>query len=81
VAEQSDQAGVPAKGPSKGEPSPAEGLEGRAWATGFPEQFGKARLANPPDVPWPLFRGRPLYSHSTFADGSKLFPQMDVWSR
>ena len=32
VAEESDQAVVPAKGPNKGEKSPTKGLEGRAWA-------------------------------------------------
>ena len=28
-----------------------------------------------------LFRGRPVVPNSIFADGSELFPQMDVWSR
>ena len=28
-----------------------------------------------------LFRGRPVYPNSIFADGSHPFPQMDVWSR
>ncbi len=32
VAEESDWAAVPAKGPNKGGPPPAEDLEGRAWA-------------------------------------------------
>ena len=44
VAEESDQAGVPAKGPNKGEPSPAEGLEGRAWAK---ENTGQSRTVCP----------------------------------
>ena len=45
------------------------------WAleVGEPERFRSIAHATP-DVPWPLFRGRPLCSHSTFVDGSKLFP-------
>jgi hypothetical protein len=35
----------------------------------------------PPDVPFILFRGRPVYPNSNFVDGVTLFPQMDVWSR
>ena len=35
----------------------------------------------PPYVPIHLFRGRPVYSNSIFADGCMPFPQMDVWSR
>jgi hypothetical protein len=40
VAEESDQAGVPTKGPNNSEKSPAEGLEGRAWAK---ENTGQSR--------------------------------------
>src|SRR5215470_19260317 len=34
-----------------------------------------------PDVPYHMFRGRPVPSNSIFVDGVLLFPQMDVWSR
>jgi hypothetical protein len=35
-----------------------------------------------PDVPFNLFRGRPVYPNSIIEDGGKLlFPHMDVWSR
>ena len=44
VAEESDQAVVPAKGPNKGEKSPAEGLEGRAWAK---ENAGRSHTVCP----------------------------------
>src|SRR5215467_7731909 len=37
--------------------------------------------ASLPDVPFKLFRGRPVPSNSIFVDGVMLFPQMDVWSR